>query len=136
MALAIAIISLLFVPSRTASVSPQEIEATKPVWTFDTLVSHLSKKYGQNESLVRKIIDCESDYRQGDTHKNYNKKGEVWSIDWGLWQINDYWHLKDATRMGYDVRYNWKDNLEYGFIILKRDGAMAHWSASAYCWNK
>lgn len=95
---------------------------------------HLAEKYGQDEALARKIISCESQYRKGNTHENKRDDGTVWSVDWGYWQINDYWNLAEATRRGYDIRYNWQDNLEFGFIML-RDQGTSPWNASKYCWN-
>lgn len=118
-----------------ATTTPQIATTTPKVWTFDTLVSHLSKKYGQDEAIARKIIECESQYKKGNTHENLRDDGTVWSVDWGYWQINDYWNLKEATRQGYDIRYNWQDNLEFGFKMLKAQGT-SPWNASKYCWGK
>ena len=111
-------------------------QETQVEWTFETLLPHLAKKYGQDEDLVRKIIKCESHFDPDAKNDNYNKEGEYWSSDWGYWQINDYWHLEDAKRHNYDIVHSWQDNLEWGFKLLKQDGAMRHWGASAYCWNK
>lgn len=136
---------IILYPSATVSAPTEQVATTTPEvsedvsreteWTFDALVHHLAIKYGQDEAIARKIISCESQYSDGSTHKNYTKEGVHWSTDWGYWQVNDYWHLEASTALGFDVRYNWEDNLEYGFMLLKNDGAMRHWSASAYCWN-
>lgn len=130
------LVFVLSFPKETSS-APEVIVAIpkKIEWTFDTFVSHLAKKYSQDEVLVRKIIKCESQYKKGNTHENLDKDGNVWSIDWGYWQINDYWHLKDATKQGYDIRYNWQHNLEFGFKLMKQQGTRP-WSASKHCWNK
>lgn len=134
------IIAVFGFPSNTVSSQnvPRETQPEEeplPV-TFDTLFPLLAEKYGQDTNLAREIIRCESRFDENARNDNYDKKGIYWSSDWGYWQINDYWHVEDAKKLGLDVINNWEDNLEYGFIILKRDGAMAHWSASAHCWNK
>jgi hypothetical protein len=105
-------------------------------WTFDTLLPHLAEKYNQDEKLARKIIECESSTKYDAVHENKNEEGEMWSRDWSYWQINDYWHLKEAKRQNYDIVNSWQDNLEYGFKLLAKDGAMKHWKASSYCWDK
>jgi len=104
-------------------------------WTPDTLITELSVAYGQDESLIRKIIHCESRGDVNAMNKNFNEKGQWWSSDYGLMQINNYWHEATAAELGMNI-YDWQHSLEYGVILLKTDGAMRHWSASAYCWNK
>jgi len=127
---------LTFFPNHIDSAGPYEKDVSRETdWTFDTFVHHLALKYGQDEELARKIIACESQYKQGNTHKNLQEDGTVWSTDWGYWQINDYWHLDEAKSQGYDIRYNWQHNLEYGFKMLKSEGTTP-WNASKYCWNK
>lgn len=140
MACIIILASILLFPRKTASAPDIKQVATstpeKIEWTFDTLVTHLAKKYGQDEALARKIIKCEGLlYKQKGNNKNKREDGTVWSIDWGYWQINDYWNLKEATRQGYDIRYNWQHNLEFGFKMLKSQGT-SPWNASKYCWSK
>lgn len=107
-----------------------------PEWTVDTLISHYSQEYGQDEALVRRIIQCESGFKKDAVGKNINKQGVHWSSDYGYFQVNDYYHLEDSLKLSLDVRNDWQDNLMYGFILLKKDGPMRHWSASSYCWNK
>jgi hypothetical protein len=107
-----------------------EILATSTVKeiTFDSEIARLSNKYNFSEAKARKIIKCESlIYGQAAENKNYDENGIFWSTDIG------YWHEATAKKMGYDIR-NWKDNLEYGAILLSRDGDR-HWSASQYCWK-
>ena len=120
------------VPHETKS---HEVQETKEevVWTFETLVPYLAQKYGQDESLARAIIRCESKNRAHAKGDNYNKEGVYWSSDWGYWQINDYWNQATAKRRGYDIKI-WQENLEYGFIMLKEQGTQP-WLASSYCWN-
>lgn len=135
-------------PAQSAEAEPlaiMEIElgSSTPI-TYDTEILRLSEKYNFNVELARKIIECESlVYGQNAENKNYRDEWDGslmatssvhWSSDIGYWQINDYWHKEDALKIGYDI-YNWKDNLEYGAILLSRDGTR-HWNASKYCWNK
>ena len=123
-------------PSTTISYSKGTIHGPEEmIWEFDTYLPFLAEKYGQDIKLARSIINCESQSTPTALHKNL-KDGIHWSSDWGYWQINDYWHHDGAKRLGFDIKSNWKDNLEYGFILLSQDGAAAHWSASSHCWDK
>lgn len=131
----------------TAGSTPQMIgpvaTTTIPIVekTYDSEVTRLAIKYGQNESLARKIISCESSLYGSAENKNYrpefDPKTDIttmvhWSSDWGYFQVNDYWHEQTAKKMGLDI-FNWEDNLEYGFYLLSTDGTR-HWAASRHCW--
>ena len=115
--------------------------------TFDSEVHRLAVKYNQNEALALKIMQCEGQHYKDAVNKNYHREytGEFdengvekyilvhWSSDWGHWQINDYYHLDSAKRMGLDIKDEW-GNLEYGFWLLSVQGT-SPWNASKYCWK-
>lgn len=106
-----------------------------PLSSFSTredinhIVDALSVLYGQNASLVKKIIQCESAYKPDAV--NYKA---VVGQDIGLFQINTHYHLDNAEKMGYDI-YNPNDNLEYGFELLKEQGTQP-WNWSSKCWQR
>jgi hypothetical protein len=116
----------------TAGTTPMVVEQPEPVIlivekTYDTEVSRLAIKYGQDEALARKIIFCESTVYSGAVGNH-----AVVGKDIGYWQINTYFHESDALKMGYNI-YKWEDNLEYGFWLLSKQGTQP-WSASRGCW--
>ena len=125
-----------------ATTTPEVVKFNEPA-TYDSEIRRLAVKYGFDETLARKIIKCESlAYGGSAENKNYRMEWDEnlgtstmthWSTDYSYWQVNDYWHAETARKMGYDIR-DWKDNLEYGAILLSRDG-VRHWSASKYCWS-
>jgi len=87
------------------------------------------------DPVVQAIIKCESTNNPNAIGKNISKEtGEVWSRDYGLMQVNDYYHEEEMNRMGLDIR-DPKDSLEYGLYLYRRDGTK-HWKSSAYCWSK
>jgi hypothetical protein len=127
-----------------AGTTPQtSVELTVIEKTFDSEVGRLAIKYNVDETLARKIMQCESFiYGQEAENKNYRLEYNPqlgtttmvhWSTDVGYWQVNDFWHKESALSMGYDI-YKWEDNLEYGFILASRDG-LRHWKASRHCWS-
>lgn len=101
--------------------------------TIDGEITRLAAVYGVDERLAREIIRCESEMYPGAVNENKRKDGTVWSRDWYDWQINDHFHMKDMTKMGFDFHDRF-DSLEYGFILLSRDGTR-HWNASRHCWS-
>lgn len=102
--------------------------------TIDSEIIRLAKQYSVNERTVRKIISCESKMKENAINHNIDKDGNVWSSDFGYFQINDYFHEEDMKELGMDIRNKW-DNLEYGFILISKRGFLP-WSASFKCWSK
>lgn len=117
------------IASETPEIEPTEVIAPEMTPTVKEEIARLSAKYKQPETLAIAIIQCESEFIPDAKHTNSTS-----SVDYSYWQINDYWHRKDAKKAGYDIE-NPEDNLEYGFIMLKRDGTR-HWKASKNCWTK
>jgi len=80
--------------------------------------------------LLRKIIQCESGWRQFDKNGNLlvSKKGDV-----GLFQISQKYHLENSKKLDYDIS-DWKDNLRFGVFLYKKDGSI-YWNWSKRCWN-
>jgi soluble lytic murein transglycosylase-like protein len=96
------------------------------------LISYYAKQYGQNETLARKIIYCESGNKKDAIGYNY-RKGELWSTDIGYWQINNYYHQARMTELGLNI-YNTEDNIKFGFMLLSEQGTTP-WKASEKCWQ-
>jgi hypothetical protein len=112
----------------------QEIEV-KQEPTFDSQIRLFALKYGQDETLARSIIQCESSAKHDATGLNFEASSTIaWSKDIGFWQINDYYHKAEALKKGFDITDRWQ-NLEYGFILLKQRGTNP-WRASKHCWEK
>lgn len=103
--------------------------------TLDSEIDRLATNYGLSSSTVRAVIDCEGKMYGGAIHNNIDKEtGLVWSKDYGLLQINDYFHEEKMLKLGLDI-HNQFDSLEYGFILMKSEG-LKPWSASKSCWGK
>jgi hypothetical protein len=112
-----------------------DLNSPSIIKNFDNQVKILSAIYKVDEDLARKIIKCESTiYKHKAINENLDELGNVWSIDVGYWQINDYWHEETAKKLGFDIYDEW-DNLEYGFYLFKNYGTKP-WKASEKCWKK
>ena len=106
---------------------------TPVIKTIDSEITRLSTEYKVDEVLVRKIIKCESQMYGTAINRNKRADGTVWSSDWGLMQINDYYHEKYMASIGLDIHDQY-DSLEYGIMLLSTGGTK-FWNASKYCWS-
>lgn len=108
------------------------VEEVKEIKTIDSEITRLSVEYKVDEKLVRAIIKCESSmYGSAINHNKID--GVVWSSDWGLMQINDYYHKDTMLKLGLDIKDEY-DSLEYGIMLLANEGTK-HWKASESCWK-
>ena len=97
------------------------------------MIEVLAEKYGVDSNLALHISQCESELRQ------YNENGTVLRgrenpQDVGLFQINEFYHLQDSQKLGFNI-YTAKGNIEYAMYIMERDGTR-HWTYSKPCWGK
>lgn len=83
--------------------------------------------------IMAKIARCESRNRHLDKHGNI-LKGEKTPLDRGVMQINLYYHLETAEKMGLDL-HNIDDNVAYARYLYEKSGAKP-WMSSSHCWSK
>lgn len=95
--------------------------------SLEIMIHKLSIEYEQDETLVRKIIVCESSMYESAKHVNSNG-----TTDYGPMQINSI-HKNAMKNLGLDI-YKWQDSLRYGFILLSEQG-VSPWNASKFCWS-
>jgi hypothetical protein len=95
-------------------------------------------------SLEQKDILCQCIYQESTflnyrapgvptTCHNKDKNGVVWSTDWGICQVNDWFHIgtgKDFPSVDY-VMANPDVVVRWMAMILKRTGALQPWSSYA-----
>lgn len=96
-------------------------------------VKEYVQEYFADEPIMIAVAQCESHFRQ------YGLDGNIYrgvqnNLDVGVMQINERYHLSDATKLGYDV-YSVPGNVAYARYLYERQGT-APWSASEPCWGK
>lgn len=96
--------------------------------TLSQAVHRLALKYNQDETLINRLIECESGGKQ--SARNYNT---VVGVDVGVFQINTFFHQSRAESLGYNI-YTLEGNLAYGFVLLKEQGTTP-WNWSKFCWQ-
>ena len=92
-----------------------------------------TREYFQDVPLMAEIAKCESRFRQFEKDGS-TFRGIVNNKDVGVMQINEYYHLKRAKKLGIDI-YTVEGNLKYGRLLYSEEGSDP-WSSSAPCWMK
>ena len=105
------------------------IEYVAPVLTTEETI----REYFKDIPIMIEVSRCESQFRQ------FNKdgtvlKGVVDNRDTGAMQINTYYHLSDAQKLGLDI-FTLEGNLAYARYLYERQGTQP-WNASSKCWSK
>lgn len=105
-----------------------------------TKILSIAMKTNLTKSQAMNLIDiakCESGYDQQATHSNADIiTDEVWSTDFGVFQINDHYFDKEMRKHNLEYKTSEDDNIAAGVLIYKEQGS-APWIASkAGCWGK
>lgn len=118
------------------SVSPTPLivhaEVLPPPTIKEKIVAE-AQRTGNDPVRAVAIAKCESELTQ------FNPDGTVLRgkenpKDTGIFQVNEYYHLADAKRLGYDI-HTIDGNIAYAMLIMHRDG-VRHWNYSRACWDK
>lgn len=126
---------------------PTEIPKTETSVTESKVVRQISKKEVENmmstEKYVRQyfsdvpilvqIAKCESHFRQLDPNGEIHR-GVVNNLDVGVMQINEFYHLDQASKKNIDI-YTLEGNTAYARDLYEREGTKP-WSSSKACWGK
>jgi len=88
--------------------------------------------YFADTPILATIAGCESSYTQFNAGGTIYR-GKVNHGDIGVMQINEYYHLKEAKALGYDI-FSLKGNMAYAKYLYEQQG-VAPWSASGACWQ-
>lgn len=87
----------------------------------------LAEKYNQDPFTALAVIKCESKFSPWASHLNING-----TRDYSYFQVNST-HRKEALEYGLDIT-DPQDNLEYGMMLLTREG-LTPWKSSRPCWE-
>lgn len=98
-----------------------------------TILEILKTNFASTTPEMIDVARCESSYRQ------YNPDGTLFKgwqndKDWGVFQINTYYHGEKAKEMGLDLTLL-KDNIEFAKYLYTTQG-LKPWIWSKSCWSK
>ncbi len=91
------------------------------------------RQYFADEPIMIQIAKCESHFRQLDKNGDIHR-GVVNDQDVGVMQINEHYHLDEATSTGYDI-YTIEGNTAFARKLYEKEGTQP-WSSSKACWGK
>lgn len=91
------------------------------------------RNFTSDKPLMAEIASCESHFRQFAKDGSV-LRGRVNNLDVGLFQINEYYHLERAKKLGYDI-YSVEGNMAYAKLLFNEEGPTP-WSSSSPCWSK
>src|SRR3989338_3903310 len=106
----------------------ESISTDNPI-TFEQYV----REYFKDDPILAEIAKCESTFRQYSSSGEVIK-GRVNKSDVGVMQINKYYHLKQALKLGYDL-HTIEGNMAYAKALYDREGTKP-WNSSSKCWGK
>ncbi len=95
------------------------------------LIQEQAKEVAVPLETILEIARCESGIRQFD---QYGKVIQSHTNDFGVFQINAFYHQETARKMGLDIMKT-EDNIKYAAHLMKLNGTR-DWNASKHCWNK
>lgn len=106
----------------------ESVKTDNPI-TFEQYV----REYFSDDPILAEIAKCESTFRQYSSSGEVIK-GRVNKSDVGVMQINKYYHLKQAEKLGYDL-HTIEGNMAYAKVLYDREGTKP-WNSSSKCWKK
>lgn len=91
------------------------------------------REYFSDSPILAEIAKCESTFRHYGSNGDVIK-GKVNKSDVGVMQINKYYHLERAERLGYDLE-TVEGNMAYAKWLYEKEGTKP-WNSSSKCWKK
>lgn len=120
--------------SQTVETSTEVKKVTKvPSNNLNNGVETRVREYFADIPLMAEVSRCESRFRQFDTDGSVFR-GKINDRDVGVMQINEYYHLERAKKLGFDL-YSLEGNMAYARLLYKEQGAQP-WVSSSPCWKK
>lgn len=117
-----------------ASTTSQVAETIAPaVVKAPKTVEEMVKEYFKDSPIMAKIAWCESRNRQFEKDGKTVYTGRIDADDTGVMQINKYYHLKTATKLGINLD-SVEGNMAYAKYLYEKEGTTP-WNSSSKCWK-
>ena len=107
-------------------------EIKEPFGSAQTTEEYV-RSYFVDIPVMADIAYCESRFRHVDRNGSLYR-GKINHSDVGVMQVNEYYHLATAVKLGYDI-YTLKGNLLYAEWLYHKEGTVP-WLSSSFCWKK
>ncbi len=110
-----------------------KVTATSATKNPNAAVESQVREYFADIPLMAEIAKCESRFRQFEKDGSI-LRGKITDRDVGVMQVNEYYHLARAVKLGYDL-HTIEGNMAYARRLYKESGSQP-WISSAPCWMK
>ena len=107
-------------------------EIKEPFGSAQTTEEYV-RSYFVDVPVMADIAYCESRFRHVDRNGSLYR-GKINHSDVGVMQVNEYYHLATAVKLGYDI-YTLRGNLSYAEWLYYKEGTVP-WLSSSSCWKK
>jgi len=89
--------------------------------------------YFSDVPVMSEVAYCESRFRQFGGNGDI-LRGKKNNLDVGVMQINEYYHLDTANKLGFDI-HTLSGNLNYARYLFEKEGTTP-WLSSSPCWGR
>ncbi len=110
-----------------------ERKITKRLTNPNRTVESTVKVYFKDIPIMAEIAKCESHFRQFEKDGSIFR-GKITAKDVGVMQVNEYYHLKRAQKLGYNI-HTIEGNMAYSRLLYTEEG-VDPWISSSACWMK
>lgn len=108
------------------------VASTTPEHAIVIPIEEHVSRYFEDVPVMSKVAYCESTFRQFGDDGNV-LRGIVDSRDVGVMQINEYYHLNTAEKLGLNI-HTLEGNMTYARYLYDKQG-LQPWAASRACWD-
>lgn len=115
-----------------SDIDSESAESTNSTDSSELTTQEKVYNYFEDTPILYHVAKCESRWRQYDKQGN-PLRGNVDRRDVGVMQINEYYHLKQAQKLGFNI-YTLEGNVAYAKYLYKNQG-LKPWYASKPCWG-
>lgn len=106
--------------------------ASEPVLAYSA-IEEQKKEIQEVPEVLKRIAYCESGNKQFDENGQVIR-GRENPKDTGKYQLNTFYHLEAAQRLGYNI-FTEQGNEGYAIWLYNKEGTKP-WIYSKFCWNK
>jgi hypothetical protein len=109
--------------------TPSPTPTPTPKIKRSEVIDYIEGVFGDDSKVAVAMSRCESRLDHSRHNDNWRKDGTKWSTDWGLFQVNDYFHnTKSLVKFQKLVKnLSWKENILLAKDIYNSSGWTA-WS--------
>ena len=116
-----------------ASTTSNESNAFKQLTNPNQAVESTVREYFKDVPIMAEVAKCESHFRQFEKDGSIFR-GKITTKDVGVMQVNEYYHLKRAQKLGFDI-HTIEGNMAYARLLFQEEGTDP-WVSSSPCWMK